>query len=211
MSISSSTQNFSSIFETLGKAFEQLSQKSIIPENIISKHKKSKGKKEEIKVQEKEKDKLDKQIKKKIPKIVLDNNENDKFIGKKREPSNKVAEEEECESNQTSKSNFTNKIEENEKDNKSSTKEDKVDLSSKNEEPISDELDDFVFMDNEGWVFRVILCGLSIKMGPFISKKKALNTLNFLIKNKNILEGMEKEKRKKWVNDYSSLIENLLN
>lgn len=67
-----------------------------------------------------------------------------------------------------------------------------------------------IFIENQGWEFRLKFCGMSVEMGPFISRVKASAVIEFIKSNKPQLEKMSKKQKKLWLTSVSNLIETLL-
>ena len=69
---------------------------------------------------------------------------------------------------------------------------------------------DIKFIDNIGYVFDIIICGLRVQMGPFISQRKAECVMRYIKLNKPIITSMSKEIRKDWLKNLSIMIEDLI-
>ena len=67
-----------------------------------------------------------------------------------------------------------------------------------------------IFVDKQGWEFKIKICNFIVEMGPFISRKKARSTIAFIKKNEPLLRKMSISERKRWIKSLSSLIETLL-
>ena len=66
------------------------------------------------------------------------------------------------------------------------------------------------FVKDSGYQINVEICGLRVRMGPFISERKAKSVIKYLKINQNVITSMSIEIRKEWLKNLSMMIEELL-
>lgn len=174
-----------SFFESMGKAFGELGK--LFPSDI---RKDLKNQKEE----RVEKETKEEKVENERPTDIKKEND-DSYLGKKREATEKNEEESEEEEMDSEKLN----------DELSEQFKDLENCGCQKEE-----YQKSVKITQGGYAVRILVGGLSLTMGPFTSKQKAIKTSNFLFKNKIYLENMSREKRREWITDFSVLVESLM-
>lgn len=193
-------QSFINVFQHLGEAFHQLSKTSILPKELFSAMKESKEK-----VVSDESSLLTQTFKKESTssprlrtKLVYNQKkslalaQNDIDINENREESS-----EEEETSEYKKENDGSESEKNE------DSESCISSTSSNDKEL-------VFLDQQGWEFKLKMCDLSIEMGPFISQRKAKSAISFIRKNESLLNKMPMKERRHWIKSLSTFIETLL-
>lgn len=195
-------QSFINVFQHLGEAFHKLSKTSILPKDLLSTMKESKEK-----ANSEESSLLTQTFKKetKSPKLkstlsymqkkspILTN---DLDINENREESS--------EEDETSEYKEVNKKEIYESENeKNEGSESCISSNSSNDKEL-------VFLDQQGWEFKLKMCDLSIEMGPFISQRKAKSAISFIRQNESLLNKMPMKERRLWIKSLSTFIETLL-
>lgn len=194
-SISESSASAIDIFQKLGKAFQELSKASIIPNKLLASP--LEGKEKEIKDFE---DVIAKNIKKGGHIKSLGMKTRIGSVESKREVkiSNEINIDEEKESEKDTVHN-------NDDYESADSDEDYSEESSFNTLNTG-----LIFVDKQGWEFKIKICNFLVEMGPFISRKKARSTIAFIKKNEHFLRKMSISERKRWIKSLSSLIETLL-
>lgn len=66
------------------------------------------------------------------------------------------------------------------------------------------------FVKDSGYQINLQICGLRVKMGPFISERKAKSVIKYLKVNQNIIASMQLQIRKEWLKNLVMMIEELL-
>jgi len=67
-----------------------------------------------------------------------------------------------------------------------------------------------IFKDNIGYEFDIIVCGIRIQMGPFISDRKARSVIRFINQSKHIISAISIVAKKEWFKNLSQMLEELL-
>ena len=66
------------------------------------------------------------------------------------------------------------------------------------------------FVKDKGYLIRMQICGLRVRMGHFVSERKAISVIKYLKINQNIIASMPLEIRKEWLKNLVMMIEELL-
>lgn len=197
-------QSFINMFQHLGEAFHQLSKTSILPKDLFSAMKESKEKvasdessllTQTFKKESTRSPRLRTKLvykQKKSPTLA----QNDIDVNENREESSE--EEETSEYKEVKKK----EIDESESE-KNEDSESCISSTSSNDKEL-------VFLDQQGWEFKLKMCDLSIEMGPFISQRKAKSAISFIRKNESLLNKMPMKERRHWIKSLSTFIETLL-
>lgn len=193
-SIPESNQSFIDVFHQLGKAFQELSKASIIPNKLLSLP--LEGREKEIKEIE---GVIAKNIKKGGHIKSLGMKTRIGSVESKREVkiSNEINIDEEKESETVNNDEYES----------ADSDEDYTEESNASFNTLNTGL---IFVDKQGWEFKIKICNFIVEMGPFISRKKARSTIAFIKKNEPLLRKMSISERKRWIKSLSSLIETLL-
>ena len=193
-SIPESNQSFIDVFHQLGKAFQELSKASIIPNKLLSLP--LEGREKEIKEIE---GVIAKNIKKGGHIKSLGMKTRIGSVESKREVkiSNEINIDEEKESETVNNDEYES----------ADSGEDYTEESNASFNTLNTGL---IFVDKQGWEFKIKICNFIVEMGPFISRKKARSTIAFIKKNEPLLRKMSISERKRWIKSLSSLIETLL-
>ena len=193
-SIPESNQSFIDVFHQLGKAFQELSKASIIPNKLLSLP--LEGREKEIKEIE---GVIAKNIKKGGHIKSLEMKTRIGSVESKREVkiSNEINIDEEKESETVNNDEYES----------ADSDEDYTEESNASFNTLNTGL---IFVDKQGWEFKIKICNFIVEMGPFISRKKARSTIAFIKKNEPLLRKMSISERKRWIKSLSSLIETLL-
>ena len=193
-SIPESNQSFIDVFHQLGKAFQELSKASIIPNKLLSLP--LEGREKEIKEIE---GVIAKNIKKGGHIKSLGMKTRIGSVESKREVkiSNEINIDEEKESETGNNDEYES----------ADSDEDYTEESNASFNTLNTGL---IFVDKQGWEFKIKICNFIVEMGPFISRKKARSTIAFIKKNEPLLRKMSISERKRWIKSLSSLIETLL-
>ena len=193
-SIPESNQSFIDVFYQLGKAFQELSKASIIPNKLLSLP--LEGREKEIKEIE---GVIAKNIKKGGHIKSLGMKTRIGSVESKREVkiSNEINIDEEKESETVNNDEYES----------ADSDEDYTEESNASFNTLNTGL---IFVDKQGWEFKIKICNFIVEMGPFISRKKARSTIAFIKKNEPLLRKMSISERKRWIKSLSSLIETLL-
>ena len=193
-SIPESNQSFIDVFHQLGKAFQELSKASIIPNKLLSLP--LEGREKEIKEIE---GVIAKNIKKGGHIKSLGMKTRIGSVESKREVkiSNEINIDEEKESETVNNDEYES----------ADSAEDYTEESNASFNTLNTGL---IFVDKQGWEFKIKICNFIVEMGPFISRKKARSTIAFIKKNEPLLRKMSISERKRWIKSLSSLIETLL-
>ena len=193
----SQTQSFIGVFQQLGKAFQELSKNSIIPNKLFQVP--TEGKEKDIKDME---NMITKNIKK---------GGNMKSLGMKtrlgsvgHKMSNDIKIDEGKEKGGESEKDILNNDDEYESVESDDDYSEESNISSNTMKT------GLIFVNKQGWEFKMKICNFLVEMGPFISQKKAKSTINFIKKNEPLLRKMSLSERKRWIKSLSSLIETLL-
>ena len=193
-SIPESNQSFIDVFHQLGKAFQELSKASIIPNKLLSLP---------LEDREKEIKEIEGVIAKNIKKgghiKSLGMKTRIGSVESKREVkiSNEINIDEEKESETVNNDEYES----------ADSDEDYTEESNASFNTLNTGL---IFVDKQGWEFKIKICNFIVEMGPFISRKKARSTIAFIKKNEPLLRKMSISERKRWIKSLSSLIETLL-
>ena len=193
-SIPESNQSFIDVFHQLGKAFQELSKASIIPNKLLSLP--LEGREKEIKEIE---GVIAKNIKKGGHIKSLGMKTRIGSVESKREVkiSNEINIDEEKESETVKNDEYES----------ADSDEDCTEESNASFNTLNTGL---IFVDKQGWEFKIKICNFIVEMGPFISRKKARSTIAFIKKNEPLLRKKSISERKRWIKSLSSLIETLL-
>ena len=193
-SIPESNQSFIDVFHQLGTAFQELSKASIIPNKLLSLP--LEGREKEIKEIE---GVIAKNIKKGGHIKSLGMKTRIGSVESKREVkiSNEINIDEEKESETVNNDEYES----------ADSAEDYTEESNASFNTLNTGL---IFVDKQGWEFKIKICNFIVEMGPFISRKKARSTIAFIKKNEPLLRKMSISERKRWIKSLSSLIETLL-
>ena len=193
-SIPESNQSFIDVFHQLGKAFQELSKTSIIPNKLLSLP--LEGREKEIKEIE---DVIAKKKKKGGHIKSLGMKTRIGSVESKREVkiSNEINIDEEKESETVKNDEYES----------ADSDEDCTEESNASFNTLNTGL---IFVDKQGWEFKIKICNFIVEMGPFISRKKARSTIAFIKKNEPLLRKKSISERKRWIKSLSSLIETLL-
>ena len=193
-SIPEPNQSFIDVFHQLGKAFQELSKASIIPNKLLSLP--LEGREKEIKEIE---GVIAKNIKKGGHIKSLGMKTRIGSVESKREVkiSNEINIDEEKESETVNNDEYES----------ADSDEDYTEESNASFNTLNTGL---IFVDKQGWEFKIKICNFIVEMGPFISRKKARSTIAFIKKNEPLLRKMSISERKRWIKSLSSLIETLL-
>lgn len=193
-SIPESNQSVIDVFHQLGKAFQELSKASIIPNKLLSLP--LEGREKEIKEIE---GVIAKNIKKGGHIKSLGMKTRIGSVESKREVkiSNEINIDEEKESETVNNDEYES----------ADSDEDYTEESNASFNTLNTGL---IFVDKQGWEFKIKICNFIVEMGPFISRKKARSTIAFIKKNEPLLRKMSISERKRWIKSLSSLIETLL-
>ena len=193
-SIPEPNQSFIDVFHQLGKAFQELSKASIIPNKLLSLP--LEGREKEIKEIE---GVIAKNIKKGGHIKSLGMKTRIGSVESKREVkiSNEINIDEEKESETVNNDEYES----------ADSDEDYTEESNASFNTLNTGL---IFVDKQGWEFKIKICNFIVEMGPFISRKKARSTIAFIKKNEPLLRKKSISERKRWIKSLSSLIETLL-
>ena len=193
-SIPESNQSFIDVFHQLGKAFQELSKTSIIPNKLLSLP--LEGREKEIKEIE---GVIAKNIKKGGHIKSLGMKTRIGSVESKREVkiSNEINIDEEKESETVKNDEYES----------ADSDEDCTEESNASFNTLNTGL---IFVDKQGWEFKIKICNFIVEMGPFISRKKARSTITKNKKNEPLLRKMSISERKRWIKSLSSLVETLL-
>ena len=193
-SIPEPNQSFIDVFHQLGKAFQELSKASIIPNKLLSLP--LEGREKEIKEIE---GVIAKNIKKGGHIKSLGMKTRIGSVESKREVkiSNEINIDEEKESETVNNDEYESADSDGDY-----TEESNASFNTLNT--------GLIFVDKQGWEFKIKICNFIVEMGPFISRKKARSTIAFIKKNEPLLRKMSISERKRWIKSLSSLIETLL-
>ena len=193
-SIPEPNQSFIDVFHQLGKAFQELSKTSIIPNKLLSLP--LEGREKEIKEIE---GVIAKNIKKGGHIKSLGMKTRIGSVESKREVkiSNEINIDEEKESETVNNDEYESADSDGDY-----TEESNASFNTLNT--------GLIFVDKQGWEFKIKICNFIVEMGPFISRKKARSTIAFIKKNEPLLRKKSISERKRWIKSLSSLIETLL-
>ena len=67
-----------------------------------------------------------------------------------------------------------------------------------------------IFKDNLGYEFDIEVCGLRIRMGPFLSDRKARSVIKFINHSKYIINSISFAAKKEWFKNLSQMLEDLI-
>ena len=67
-----------------------------------------------------------------------------------------------------------------------------------------------IFKDNLGYEFDIQVCGLNIKMGPFISDRKARSVIKYINNCKHIIHSIPFVSKREWFRNLSLMVEELI-